>query len=266
MFSDTIKQLCNNNFHHSLRRGFIIYLFFTKIIPFMPTAKETYQDKYIKQLIEIIKCLRADVCAGNTPCTKPIITLQPQSAQVETGTDITLSVTATGSDLTYQWRKDGVDIDGATSAELVFEDLTLEDAANYYVVVANECGILTSNIATLETAEELLTYYWGWRTSETLANSDVEVEGLQFSDVFIPGNDIIADFTDNSSPNILIMAEPIGEPVKTLWYASPFNNGNIGDPDNDLFNYITTTSYRVYYTIYPTQQTQTNIQFQIVAP
>ena len=230
----------------------------------MPTAKELYQDKYIKKLLKIIKCLRTGVCGEVDTCVTPAITLQPSSIEVEVGDDVTLSVIATGTQLTYQWRKDGVNISGETNSTLILNDVDLNDMADYSVVIANVCGILTSATASLTVAEEILTYYVGWRSSETLANSDVEVEGLQQSLPFISGEDLEAYFMSNITPQILLLAEPKTEPIKTFWYGTPYNQGNIGDPDNDLFNYLETTTYRVYYSIYPTQQTQTTILFKIV--
>lgn len=79
----------------------------------------------------------------------PAITGQPASQTVEVGTEVTLTVTATGTPTpTYQWKKDGMPITGATDASLVLGAVALDDAGNYTVAVTNSAGSVTSEIAT----------------------------------------------------------------------------------------------------------------------
>jgi len=81
----------------------------------------------------------------------PVITTQPVSQVVCTGTgNATFSVTATGNNLTYQWKKNGVDITGATSASYAVESIAANVAA-YTVVVSNESGSVVSQVAYLNT-------------------------------------------------------------------------------------------------------------------
>ncbi len=78
----------------------------------------------------------------------PTIAAQPTSQAVQLGNPLTLSVTAAGSGtLTYQWRKDGVDIAGANTASLTIEAVTASDGASYDVVVISEYGTITSDAA-----------------------------------------------------------------------------------------------------------------------
>ena len=56
------------------------------------------------------------------------------------GASLTLSVNATGANLTYQWRKNTINIPGATSSTLVFNPVTVNDAGNYDVVINGLCG------------------------------------------------------------------------------------------------------------------------------
>jgi hypothetical protein len=80
----------------------------------------------------------------------PQISVQPDNQTVTAGDDVSFSVTATGVPTpTYQWRKDGVDIDGATGATLTLTDVGLSDAAGYNVVVTNIVGSSASATATL---------------------------------------------------------------------------------------------------------------------
>ncbi|MBI4658528.1 MAG: VCBS repeat-containing protein [Verrucomicrobia bacterium] len=81
----------------------------------------------------------------------PTITAQPQGKMVPAGTNVTLTVTATSAlPLSYQWRKDGVNIPDARSATLILPSVQKTDAGNYSVVVSNSAGQVTSADASLE--------------------------------------------------------------------------------------------------------------------
>jgi len=81
----------------------------------------------------------------------PVITSQPASQVVCTGTgSATFNVTATGTELSYQWKKNGIDIPNATSASYTVES-TAANIAAYNVVVTNESGSVVSQIAYLNT-------------------------------------------------------------------------------------------------------------------
>ena len=78
----------------------------------------------------------------------PIITRQPASTSVAAGQAVSLTVEASGSPvLTYQWRRDGVALAGATSATLNLGAVSAGSAGSYDVVVANSAGNVTSRPA-----------------------------------------------------------------------------------------------------------------------
>lgn len=79
----------------------------------------------------------------------PVITTQPVDAVVCTGGDTSFTVTAIGTSLTYQWRKGGTDILGATSQTLDITNAQASDAGSYTVVVGGCSSSVTSNPATL---------------------------------------------------------------------------------------------------------------------
>ena len=81
----------------------------------------------------------------------PRITGHPADMAVTEGQTTVFSVTATGSGtLTYQWKKDGTDIGGATSASYITPAVVLaDDGALFTCVVTNEGGDVTSTAATL---------------------------------------------------------------------------------------------------------------------
>ncbi|MBP1202821.1 hypothetical protein JOD97_000835 [Duganella sp. 1411] len=74
-----------------------------------------------------------------TLSTAPVINAQPLPATILSGTSQTLSVTADGAELAYQWYKDGVAIDGATHASYA-----ASAAGSYTVTVTNTAGSVTS--------------------------------------------------------------------------------------------------------------------------
>lgn len=81
----------------------------------------------------------------------PVITTQPVSISVPVGKPGLFSVAATGSaPLTYQWRKNGVNIPGATSASYMTPPPTMADSgAGFSVAVSNPGGTVISNTAIL---------------------------------------------------------------------------------------------------------------------
>jgi hypothetical protein len=93
--------------------------------------------------------------------TVPVITAQPASVAVPQGHTATFAVVASGTPTpTYQWRKDGTAIDGATGATLTLNYVGTDDAASYDVVVSNTIGSVTSTAAalTLQFAPQITTY------------------------------------------------------------------------------------------------------------
>lgn len=83
--------------------------------------------------------------------TAPEIATQPQSANVAPGQTATFSVVATGSQpLSYQWRRDGVDIAGATTASYTTPALGATDnGSSFTVIVSNGVSSVASSGATL---------------------------------------------------------------------------------------------------------------------
>ncbi len=77
----------------------------------------------------------------------PTIVTSPDAVQACTGSSVTLSVTASGTGpLSFQWRRNAVDVVGATSASYVIPSLSSADAGNYDCVVTNAFGSVTSGV------------------------------------------------------------------------------------------------------------------------
>lgn len=91
-----------------------------------------------------------EVEAAGTVIIPPRITAQPASVTVRDGQEASFSVTATGSTLNYQWRRDGVDIPGATSASYTQAPASIaDDGARFSVLVSNTADSVTSETALL---------------------------------------------------------------------------------------------------------------------
>ena len=87
---------------------------------------------------------------GGQAGTAPAITVQPTSQSVPEGSAASFSVGATGTALTYQWRRNGSPIEGATASSYALPAAGLGDrGSNFSVVVSNAAGSVTSSAATL---------------------------------------------------------------------------------------------------------------------
>src|SRR5262249_93018 len=94
-------------------------------------------------------CVISGTCSPSVTCTRvaltvntpPSITVQPSSQTVCSGSTTTFSLTATGTSVTYQWRKNGVNIvngatghgstySGATTATLQLSGTAVGDTAS----------------------------------------------------------------------------------------------------------------------------------------
>ena len=85
----------------------------------------------------------------------PAITGQPAASQaICEGSTATFTVTATGTSLTYQWKKNGVDIVGATASTYTIPATVTADAGTYTVVVSGTCTPGVTSIASVLTINE----------------------------------------------------------------------------------------------------------------
>jgi hypothetical protein len=79
--------------------------------------------------------------------TPTAITSQPSNVTVEEKKNFTLSVVASGSNLTYQWKKNGEAISGATTATYSVAAAGKSDEGAYLCDVAGGCGTVSSSVA-----------------------------------------------------------------------------------------------------------------------
>ncbi|MFM8770777.1 MAG: immunoglobulin domain-containing protein [Candidatus Kapaibacterium sp.] len=83
----------------------------------------------------------------------PAITTQPQSVMACSGRQLTLSVATTTPGTTYQWRKDGANITGATSATYSIASPTANASGSYDAVLTTSCGSKTSDAAKVQISD-----------------------------------------------------------------------------------------------------------------
>lgn len=82
--------------------------------------------------------------------TPPVIVSQPTNVTTVAGANVGFAVALTGSGpMTCQWRRNGVNLAGATNDLLSLPAVQSGDAGNYSIVAANAVGSVTSVVATL---------------------------------------------------------------------------------------------------------------------
>lgn len=84
----------------------------------------------------------------------PEILEQPAAASVEAGQPLTLRVTARGGGLYYQWKRNGVAVASATTANFSKTAATA-DAGDYTVEISNRRGAVVSSVAAVSVAAAL---------------------------------------------------------------------------------------------------------------
>ena len=85
----------------------------------------------------------------------PVIVSDPDSTSIGAGSNVVFTAAATGTSITYQWRRNGSDlansgrISGATSSSLTIAGAAQADAASYSLFISNSVGTATSSDAVL---------------------------------------------------------------------------------------------------------------------
>ena len=124
----------------------------------------------------------------------PIISLQPESQTVVSGTDVIFTMGASSAlPTTYQWFGPQGLIDGANTTTLTLINVTALDAGDYYCVAENDCGDTATEIASLTVTEVLqqnVQLFNGWSgISSHVIPSDPMVENI-LSDI-VAGENLV---------------------------------------------------------------------------
>lgn len=81
----------------------------------------------------------------------PVITRQPLGQNVLVGAPVNLAVAVSATPpITYQWRRNGLDVAGASGPSFLLGNVTVESAGEFSVVVDNDAGSVTSELALIE--------------------------------------------------------------------------------------------------------------------
>jgi hypothetical protein len=100
----------------------------------------------------------------------PTVVEHPVSRSVAANTTVTFSVRVGGGSvppLSYQWRKDGAAVSGATSSSLVLTFVSAASAGVYSAVVADATGVVLSDGATLSVTQSAYLSNLSVRTTMT---------------------------------------------------------------------------------------------------
>ncbi len=155
----------------------------------------------------------------------PVIREQVANQTATAGSKVTLSIDAVGRDpVTYQWRKDGVDIPGATDATYVLPSVQAFHAGDYTVVVTNPFGEVTSDAATL--------------TIDPAAPSNARLLNLSTRGLAEAGaNQLFPGFVISGTGTKKLLIRAIGPSLADLGFGDPV----IPDPQLALkkFNFTT---------------------------
>jgi len=148
----------------------------------------------------------------------PVVTSNPKSQQVSSGSTATFTVAATGTSPTYQWNLNGTPVAGATSASYTVT-ASSDNAGNYTCTITNAAGSVTTP------AVQLIIFYPGRLTNLSVLSLDGP--GSQLLTVgFVTGG-----IGTTGSQNLLIRG--IGPTIGL----APFNVANVlADPAITVFN------------------------------
>lgn len=123
----------------------------------------------------------ANVTVTSAPAgAAPVVTLQPVSITAALGAPAVLTVAATGAP-TIQWRKNGVNLPGATAATLAFSALTAADTASYDAVLTNAAGTEFSGTAVVIATTPLTARLRNLSVRTTLAAEQILFVGLNLA-------------------------------------------------------------------------------------
>lgn len=107
------------------------------------------QADYTVTVSNILNVVTSDAATLTVRRFPPDILIPPASQAIPVGSNATFTVLATGTTLSYQWRKDETNSLDAVGPELLLANVTLADSGGYSVIVTNPLGSVTSIVAQL---------------------------------------------------------------------------------------------------------------------
>jgi hypothetical protein len=176
----------------------------------------------------------------NTILSPLIFIIQPNNNVVTVGMSVTFNALAVNgvAPITYQWQKNGVNIGGATSANLTINPVALSDAGTFDCVATDASGqVITSRIANLVVNNVPLTgsYYYGGTDYFSALSGGTDAISYQGTFPITHNAPLSIPYPLAAANNMfLVIRVPIGESLKTTWFNTPFNNGTI-QPTDGIF-------------------------------
>jgi hypothetical protein len=153
------------------------------------------------------------------PTTPPFITDQPVGSVVEVADPISLTVNAIGGlPLSYQWRRGGSLITGATNSTFSIASATELNEGDYTVVVTNAYGAVTSVVARVIVFEPIL----------GLFNTGVDNSGNALPDGAIDPHYSLIENPDGGSPDAIVQSSTVFPIVAGPWLANSATSKWIG--------------------------------------
>ncbi len=122
-----------------------------------PNELESFKNQIIDRTIQDMKTKLYLLLGGTILMVafpvpaQPVITGQPPDQSVSLGAKVFFQVTATGSaPLHYQWHFNNMTLSNAVNLTLVLMNVQPTNAGDYFVVVSNSSGSVTSRVAHLD--------------------------------------------------------------------------------------------------------------------
>lgn len=182
-----------------------------------------------------------------TISAKPAITTQPLSQSIDQGKALTLTVAASGTGLTYQWMKDNVKIDQATSSTYSVAAVAKNDEGTYSCDVTGTCGTTSSVLAVVRVNDGTSV------SNDEQQGSPIRLVGPQ------PASDIVVftGTTSNNADERLTIIDILGSVVKVVdFHSAPGREGSHVVDVHDL-------PPGVYVAKYSSAATRTDIPFTV---
>jgi streptogramin lyase len=149
------------------------------------------------------------------PAAIPTAAVAPQSQHIEVGARATFTVTAAGTGLGFQWKKDGVTIAGATRGTYQIASASVGDTGFYSAVATSAAGSVESPVAILTVA-----------TSGTS-----RLVNFSIRNVVPAGGDLTAGFVIRGGGEKSVLVRAIGPTLGNFGAA-----GTLIDPRLDVFS------------------------------